>query len=430
MLVFAVEYVARIWTAPEHPLLRSSTPAGARLRFAATPLMLIDALALLPLLLELLFPSEALLPLTRLVRFLKLARYSPALATLGRLIAAERRSLLACVIIFTGVLLAAAAAMHAVEGTLQPDKLGDMPKAIWWAASMLAKIGGGEITPVTTLGSIIAAITVMLGIGCFALPVAIIGRGFYEEIRRRDFVVTFAMVARVPLFAHLDAASIADLVAMLRARTVPAGTIIIHKGERGNAMYLIASGGVDVESAPARCAWRRAISSARWRCSPASRARRPSRRCAPPICWCSTPTTSRASSTGCRTSASASGPWPRGASRSAPPAVAGLARSLQDHAALDARGTPRMDPMAKGWTVQVTTHDRGMRCDRVRQQLFDVAIEDKDKAVEAVRHQLRTLADAQVEATAELHSGAYLSPGRVRCRGRASVASRPEAIYG
>ena len=53
------------------------------------------------------------------------------------------------------------------------------------------------------------------------------GRGFYEEIRRRDFVVTFAMVARVPLFARLDAASIADLVGILRARTVPAGTTAV-----------------------------------------------------------------------------------------------------------------------------------------------------------------------------------------------------------
>jgi voltage-gated potassium channel len=249
VLVFAIEYAARIWTAPEHPLLRVHPPLGARLRFAATPLMVIDALALLPLLVELIFPHSALVPLTRLVRFLKLARYSPALATLGRLIAAERRALLACIVIFTGVLLASAAAMHAVEGKLQPDKLGDMPKAIWWAASMLAKIGGGEITPVTTLGSIIAAVTVMLGIGCFALPVAIVGRGFYEEIRRRDFVVTFAMVARVPLFSRLDAASIADLVGILRARTVPAGTTIIRRGERGDAMYLIASGGVEVESA-------------------------------------------------------------------------------------------------------------------------------------------------------------------------------------
>jgi hypothetical protein len=72
--------------------------------------------------------------------------------------------------------------------------------------------------------------------------------------------------------------------------------------------------------------------------------------------------------------------------------------------------------MAKGWRVQVTTHDRGSRCDRIRQQLFDVAIEDKDKAVEAVRHQLWARPDAQVEATAELHGGLLLSPGRVRCR--------------
>jgi voltage-gated potassium channel len=248
VLVFVFEYLARLWAAPEHPLLRQCTALGARLRFASTPLMVIDALAVLPLLLELIFPQHALLVLTRLVRFLKLARYSPALASIGRVIAGERRALLACVIIFIGVLLAAAAAIHAVEGKVQPDRLGDMPKAMWWAASMLAKIGGAETMPLTTLGSLIAAITVMLGIACFALPVAIIGRGFYEEIRRRDFVVTFAMVAHVPLFSRLDAASIAELVGILRARSVPAGTIIIHRGDRGDAMYLIASGAVDVDA--------------------------------------------------------------------------------------------------------------------------------------------------------------------------------------
>ena len=78
---------------------------------------------------------------------------------------------------------------------------------------------------------------------------AIIGRGFYEEIRRRDFIVTFAMVARVPLFAHLDVAAVAELVAILKARTVPAGTVIIRKGDRGDAMYFIASGVVDVSTA-------------------------------------------------------------------------------------------------------------------------------------------------------------------------------------
>ena len=79
VLVFAIEYLARMWVAPEHPLLRKFSPSRARLRFAATPMMIIDALAFVPLVLELLFPGVPNVRLTRLVRFLKLARYSPAL---------------------------------------------------------------------------------------------------------------------------------------------------------------------------------------------------------------------------------------------------------------------------------------------------------------------------------------------------------------
>lgn len=248
VIVFAIEYAARIWVAPEHPMLRGNSPLMARLRFAGTPLMIIDALALVPWLLELLFPQSTLVPLTRLVRLLKLARYSPAIATIGRVIVSERRALMACVIILSGVLLTAAALMLAIEGHKQPGRLGDMSKTMWWAAAMLAKIGGGETEPVTALGRIVSAITVMLGIFCFALPVAIIGRGFYEEIRRRDFVITFAMVARVPLFSKLDASAIADLVSILRARTVTPGTTLMRQGDRGDAMYFIASGSVEVSS--------------------------------------------------------------------------------------------------------------------------------------------------------------------------------------
>lgn len=244
--VFALEFLARLWVAPEHPMVREMTGLAARWRAVRSPLMIIDAIALLPWLLELLFPADPSVLLTRLLRFLKLARYSPALATIGRVIAAERRALMACVIIIAGVLLAAAAVMLSVEGRLQPDRLGDLPKAMWWSASMLAKVGGGELEPVTALGRMVAAMTVMLGILCFALPVAILGRGFYDEIRRRDFVVTFAMVARIPLFARLDPASLAELVGTMRARTVPAGTVIVRKGERGDAMYLIAAGAVEV----------------------------------------------------------------------------------------------------------------------------------------------------------------------------------------
>ncbi len=245
--VFAFEYALRLWAAPEHPMLREESPASARMRFAATPLMVVDLLALVPLPLEWLFPEHAAeIRLLALVRFLKLARYSPALATIGRVVAAERRSLAACVIIFVGILLAAAAVMHVVEGAYQPKQLGDMPSAMWWATVVLTKLGGVDVVPHTTLGRLVAALAMMVGIGFFALPVAIIGRGFYDEIRRRDFVVTFGLVARVPVLSELDAATIAELVSRLQARKVSARTVIIRKGDPADALYLVASGEVQV----------------------------------------------------------------------------------------------------------------------------------------------------------------------------------------
>ena len=65
---------------------------------------------------------------------------------------------------------------------------------------------------------------------------------------------------------------------------------------------------------------------------------------------------------------------------------------------------------------QVTTQDRGFRCDRVRLQLFDVAIEDKDKAVEAVRHHSPGATGRADRGDGELHNGSSLSPGRVKSR--------------
>ena len=105
-----------------------------------------------------LFSGSSTVLLSRLIRFLKLARYSPALATIGRVLAAERRALLACLIIISGVMMAAASAMHVVVEKLHPDRLGDRSKAMWWSAAMLAEIG--DAAAISDLVGILMARTV------------------------------------------------------------------------------------------------------------------------------------------------------------------------------------------------------------------------------------------------------------------------------
>jgi voltage-gated potassium channel len=54
-------------------------------------------------------------------------------------------------------------------------------------------------------------------------------------------------VTKVPFFATLGPAAIADVTRMLRIMDVPARTIIIRKGQVGDCMYFIAAGEVEVD---------------------------------------------------------------------------------------------------------------------------------------------------------------------------------------
>ncbi len=250
--IFTVEYALRVWVCVEHLPLARLSPLKARLRFAASPYAIIDLLAILPFYIALFFPflDLRMLRIFRLLRLFKLARYSPALATLGRVLADERRALVAALLIMVGLLTLAATAMYNVERHVQPDVFGSIPQAMWWAAATLTTVGYGDAIPITGLGRVLGVVVMVFGLGMFALPIGIIASGFASEIHRRDFVVTWGMVARVPLFAKLDALSVSRITNLLRARVVPPDTVVFRKGDEADCMYFIASGQVEADLAP------------------------------------------------------------------------------------------------------------------------------------------------------------------------------------
>src|SRR5262249_6207080 len=108
--------------------------------------------------------------------------------------------------------------------------------------STLTTIGYGDVVPSTPLGKLFGGVVMLLGLGMFALPIAILAAGFSQESSRHEFVVTWGMVARVPLFSTMDVAEVAEITKLLQTRTVAAGATIVHPGERGGGMFLIASG--------------------------------------------------------------------------------------------------------------------------------------------------------------------------------------------
>ncbi|MEI2383894.1 cyclic nucleotide-gated ion channel [Breoghania sp. JC706] len=247
--IFTAEYAARLWVADMHPPLRGLGPVRARIRYATQPAALIDLLAVLPFWVPLFSGDFRAFVVFRLLRFLKLARYSPALRSLAKALASERRALVASFVIIFGIVLIAATALHLIEGDDQPEAFGSIPAAIWWAITTVTTVGYGDVVPVSPLGKVVGGIVMLLGYGLLALPIGVVASAFAREIHSREFVVTWGMVARVPLFEDLNAADIAEVTGLLHSQTVEAGEIIAREGDPGASMFFIASGTVEIDLA-------------------------------------------------------------------------------------------------------------------------------------------------------------------------------------
>jgi voltage-gated potassium channel len=181
--VFSLEYVARLWSCTTEPAY--ARPLLGRLRFALTPLALIDLLAILPFFLLFAGVDLRVLRIFRLFRAVKLVRYMESLQLMGRVIRSRKEELLATVAVLLLLLILASSLMYYVENQVQPEVFPDIPSSMWWAVATLTTVGYGDAYPVSALGKLLGSFAAILGIGLFALPTAILGSGFLEELQRR-----------------------------------------------------------------------------------------------------------------------------------------------------------------------------------------------------------------------------------------------------
>lgn len=245
---FTVEYALRLWTAPEDPRY-GRRAFGGRFGYAMRPLMIIDLFAFAPAYFLPLFPAldTRILRVFRLLRLLKIGRYSPALVTLGHVIVAERRTLMGTLLMLFCVMCISAETLYVLEGHIQPEKFGTLPDAMWWSITTLTTVGYGDAVPITVAGKMVASITMVIGLGLFALPVGIVATAFVDEIHRRDFVVTWAMLSRVPLFQGFDTETLGEVMSALRSRVVNPHATVAQAGERPDAMSFVVSGQLEEE---------------------------------------------------------------------------------------------------------------------------------------------------------------------------------------
>lgn len=165
-ILFSIEYLARLWTAPN------------AVRYARSFYGIIDLLSALPVYLALFIPGAQSLLVVRSLRLLrvfrvfKMAHWLRQANYLVDAVQASARKI--AVFLMTVVLInvIVGSTMYVIEGAA--NGFDSMFRGVYWSIVTMSTVGFGDIAPQTGLGQVLAAMLMILGYSVIAVPTGIV----------------------------------------------------------------------------------------------------------------------------------------------------------------------------------------------------------------------------------------------------------------
>ncbi|MDS0293680.1 ion transporter [Halogeometricum luteum] len=187
MVLFTALYVVRLWAAGA---ASGGLDRRGRFAFVRNPIAVVDFFVLATFWTGLLFGipllESGLFRVLWLVRVLNLSWFRRSRRRFKRVLDAQRSDL---AVAFSGagmLVLVSSTLMYSVEGSVQPEAFSSIPKTLWWGIVTLTTVGYGDVVPVTPLGRLLGAATMLGGVAFFALPSSILAAGFFAEQARKE----------------------------------------------------------------------------------------------------------------------------------------------------------------------------------------------------------------------------------------------------
>ena len=174
--LFTIEYGLRIGTAPR------------KLRYVFSFQGIVDLAAILPFYLTLGgvdLRALRVLQLFRIVRILKLTRYSKAMARFGKAMALAKEEIVLFACVAIALLYLAAAGIWYFEHEAQPEAFASILHSLWWATATLTTVGYGDVYPVTMGGRLFTFVILMCGLGIVAVPAGLVAAAL-SRVRQEE----------------------------------------------------------------------------------------------------------------------------------------------------------------------------------------------------------------------------------------------------
>ena len=183
-LIFMIEYFARIWVAD----YKSNESLKSRLSYIFSFYGIVDLISFLPILLFSAFGGSTVLRLLRvmrLIQIMKIRAITKAIRKVSSALSSSKNELIISSTVSIALVFIGAVLMYFVEGTVQPEAFGSVPRALWWSIATLTTVGYGDVYPITTLGKLIAAFVAFVGIAAVAMPAGKLAAAFTKGTDKR-----------------------------------------------------------------------------------------------------------------------------------------------------------------------------------------------------------------------------------------------------
>ena len=172
-ILFTIEYVLRIVTAEK------------KTSYIFSFYGFIDLMAILPFYLVFLGVDLYVIRALRVLRIVKLTRYSVAMIRLGKAFAIAKGEVVVFLLATLVLLYLAAVGVYIFESRAQPENFVSVFDGMWWAVASLTTVGYGDIYPVTMGGKLFTFIVLIFGLGIVAAPAGIISSAL-TQVRSQE----------------------------------------------------------------------------------------------------------------------------------------------------------------------------------------------------------------------------------------------------
>jgi len=181
-ILFSIEYVLRVWTAPmDYPNLR---PDKARMQYIFSFMSLVDLLSIIPVFVADLPTASGILKifkLCKIFRLVKASRYLTSIANFGRAIQKKKKQIVMSIIAISVMVLICSVLLYSVESKSQPEVFKNAFSGVIFSLKTIFE-SDADITLNTAAGQALSTMMLLLG-GCMVgVPIAIIATGFEDMI--------------------------------------------------------------------------------------------------------------------------------------------------------------------------------------------------------------------------------------------------------